>query len=95
MAANLEARDKIRIVGSSTVSPFSTAVVEQFGKTTSFKTAIVESAGSGGGMKLFCSGVGLKYPNITNTSPRIKISVFQKYKAKSISATEVKIGFYK
>ena len=52
-----EARDQIRIVGSSTVFPFSTTVAEQFGKKTKFKTPIVESTGAGGGMKLFCSGV--------------------------------------
>ncbi len=92
-AVSLEARDQIRIVGSSTVFPFSTAVAEQFGKTTSFKTPIVESTGSGGGMKLFCSGVGVKHPDITNASRRIKVSEFQKCKAKGISITEVKIGF--
>ncbi|MCW8952649.1 MAG: substrate-binding domain-containing protein, partial [Rhodospirillales bacterium] len=48
------ARDQIRIVGSSTVYPFSTTVAEQFGKTTNFKTPVVESTGSGGGLKLFC-----------------------------------------
>ena len=52
-----EARDQIRIVGSSTVYPFSTVVAEQFGKTTKFKTPVIESTGSGGGFKLFCSGV--------------------------------------
>ncbi|MBC7357863.1 MAG: substrate-binding domain-containing protein, partial [Desulfacinum sp.] len=53
------ARDYISIVGSSTVYPFSTVVAEQFGKTTSFKTPKVESTGSGGGLKLFCAGVGV------------------------------------
>ena len=57
-ATAAQARDQLRIVGSSTVFPFSTTVAEQFGKTTSFKTPIVESTGSGGGMKLFCAGVG-------------------------------------
>jgi len=52
------ARDQINIVGSSTVFPFSTTVAERFGKSTEFKTPVVESTGSGGGMKLFCSGVG-------------------------------------
>ena len=56
LAGAAEARDQIRIVGSSTVFPFSTAVAEQFGKTSNFKTPVVESTGSGGGMKLFCSG---------------------------------------
>ena len=61
-----EARDQIHIVGSSTVFPFSTTVAEQFGKTSKFKTPIVESTGSGGGMKLFCAGVGQSHPDITN-----------------------------
>ena len=49
-------RDQIRIVGSSTVYPFSTKVAEQFGRTTKFKTPVIESTGSGGGIKLFCAG---------------------------------------
>ena len=68
------ARDQIRIVGSSTVFPFSTAVAEQFGKTTDFQTPVVESTGSGGGFKLFCSGVGADTPDITNASRRMKSS---------------------
>jgi phosphate transport system substrate-binding protein len=68
------ARDQIRIVGSSTVFPFATAVAEQFGKATRFKTPVVESTGSGGGIKLFCGGVGLEHPDITNSSRRIKAS---------------------
>jgi phosphate transport system substrate-binding protein len=69
-----EARDQIRIVGSSTVFPFSTTVAEEFGKVTSFKTPIVESTGSGGGLKLFCGGIGARHPDITNASRRIKAS---------------------
>ena len=56
------ARDQIRIVGSSTVYPFTTAVAEQFGKSTGMKTPVVESTGTGGGMKLFCAGVGEDTP---------------------------------
>ena len=88
-----EARDQIRIVGSSTVFPFSTAVAEQFGKTTDFKTPVVESTGSGGGMKLFCSGVGVEHPDITNASRRIKSSEFETCTKNGISIIEVKIGF--
>jgi len=88
-----EARDQIRIVGSSTVFPFSTTVAEQFGKTTKFKTPIVESTGSGGGMKLFCAGVGQDHPDITNSSRRIKKSEFKKCTKAGIGITEVKIGF--
>lgn len=72
-ASAASARDQIRIVGSSTVFPFSTAVAEQFGKTTDFATPIVESTGSGGGLKLFCSGVGIDTPDITNSSRRMKL----------------------
>jgi len=88
-----EARDQIRIVGSSTVFPFSTAVAEQFGKTSGFKTPVVESTGSGGGMKLFCAGIGEQHPDITNASRRIKSSEFKKCTAAGIKITEVKVGF--
>ncbi len=68
------ARDQISIVGSSTVFPFSATVAERFGKATEFKTPIVESTGSGGGLKLFCAGVGVDTPDIANSSRRIKDS---------------------
>ncbi|OEJ67577.1 PstS family phosphate ABC transporter substrate-binding protein [Magnetovibrio blakemorei] len=87
-------RDQIRIVGSSTVFPFSTVVAEQFGKTSSFKTPVVESTGSGGGLKLFCSGVGDEHPDITNASRRIKKSEVEKCASNGVtSITEVKIGY--
>ena len=54
--------------------PFSTAVAEQFGTKYDFPTPVVESTGSGGGLKLFCSGVGEQHPDITNSSRRIKQS---------------------
>lgn len=92
-ATAASARDQIRIVGSSTVFPFSTAVAEQFGKSTDFKTPVVESTGSGGGMKLFCSGVGVGHPDITNASRRIKASEFEKCSKAGITISEVKIGF--
>ena len=60
------ARDQINIVGSSTVFPFATAVAERFGKSTDFGTPVVESTGSGGGLKLFCAGAGANTPDITN-----------------------------
>lgn len=87
------ARDQIQIVGSSTVFPFATTVAEQFGRTSSFKTPVIESTGSGGGMKLFCAGIGLNHPDITNASRRIKSSEFEKCKANGIDMTEVVIGF--
>ena len=94
VASAAEARDQIRIVGSSTVFPFSTAVAEQFGKTTSFKTPVVESTGSGGGLKLFCAGVGPGHPDITNASRRIKLSEVERCGENGVSdIVEVKIGY--
>ena len=89
-----EARDQIRIVGSSTVYPFATAVAEEFGKTTDNKTPVVESTGSGGGLKLFCAGVGVDHPDVTNSSRRIKASEVERCAENGvIDITEVKIGF--
>jgi len=92
-ASPAQARDQIRIVGSSTVFPFSTAVAEQFGKTSKFKTPVVESTGSGGGLKLFCESVGMESPDITNASRRIKESEFATCTGNGITISEVKIGF--
>ena len=77
MAGNAAARDQIKIVGSSTVFPFSTAVAEAFGKSTGNPTPVVESTGSGGGLKLFCAGVGTDTPDITNASRRMKAKEFK------------------
>ena len=89
-----QARDYISIVGSSTVYPFATVVAERFGKTTDFKTPKVESTGSGGGLKLFCSGVGVEHPDITNASRRIKASEVEKCASNGVNEIiEVKIGY--
>jgi phosphate transport system substrate-binding protein len=94
LAAPAASRDQIRIVGSSTVFPFATAVAEEFGRTTSFKTPIIESTGSGGGLKLFCAGVGVEHPDITNSSRRIKQSEIDLCAGNGVSEiTEVKIGY--
>jgi len=66
-----QAREQISITGSSTVYPFSTVVAERFGET-GFKTPVVESTGTGGGMKIFCKGIGTHTPDITNASRKIK-----------------------
>jgi phosphate transport system substrate-binding protein len=88
------ARDNITVVGSSTVFPFSTAVAETFGRGTSFKTPKIESTGTGGGMKLFCAGVGVDHPDITNASRRMKTSEFENCQANGVQdIVEVKIGF--
>lgn len=89
-----EARDQIRIVGSSTVFPFATAVAETFGKTSGFKTPVVESTGSGGGLKLFCEGVGTQHPDITNASRRIKSSEVERCAKNGVTdIVEVKVGY--
>jgi len=87
------ARDQIRIVGSSTVYPFTTAVAEAFGKASG-KTPVVESTGTGGGMKLFCAGVGEDTPDFTNASRRIKKSEFEDCAKNGVTEiVEVKVGF--
>lgn len=91
---NAVARDYIAIVGSSTVYPFSTTVAEQFGKTTRYKTPKVESTGSGGGFKLFCAGLGVSTPDVTNSSRRMKKSEFDQCRANGVKdIVEVKIGY--
>jgi phosphate transport system substrate-binding protein len=88
------ARDYISIVGSSTVYPFSTVVAEQFGKTNRFKTPKVESTGSGGGIKLFCGGVGVQHPDIANSSRAIKPAELATCAANGVKdVVEVKIGY--
>lgn len=87
-------RDYISIVGSSTVYPFATVVAERFGKTTGNPTPKVESTGSGGGMKLFCSGVGTGHADITNASRRMKKSEFELCQSNGVTdVVEVLIGF--
>ncbi|MFO7749429.1 MAG: substrate-binding domain-containing protein [Desulfobacteraceae bacterium] len=92
-AGNAVARDYVSIVGSSTVYPFATVVAEQFGKISDFKTPKIESTGSGGGHKLFGSGIGVEHPDITNSSRRIKKSELQRCIDKGIDVVEVKIGY--
>jgi phosphate transport system substrate-binding protein len=88
------ARDYISIVGSSTVYPFATVVAEQFGKTTKYKTPKIESTGSGGGLKLFCAGVGVEHPDITNASRRIKKSECETCAKNGVTdIVEIKIGY--
>ncbi len=94
MTLAASARDYITIVGSSTVYPFSTVVAEQFGKSSQFKAPKVEATGTGGGFKLFCGGVGVQHPDISNASRAIKaseIEICAKNGVKDI--VEVKIGY--
>lgn len=87
------ARDQIQIVGSSTVFPFTTAVAEKLGQGGQFKTPVVESTGTGGGMKLFCAGVGENTPDFTNASRPMKDSELAECKANGATPVEIKVGF--
>ena len=93
-AGAAQARDQIRIVGSSTVYPFTTAVAEQFGKAGKFKTPVVESTGTGGGFKLFCAGVGPDHPDLTNASRAIKKSEVEACGKNGVAEiVEMKVGY--
>jgi phosphate transport system substrate-binding protein len=92
-AGAAQARDQIRVVGSSTVYPFTTAVAEAFGKTGN-KTPVVESTGTGGGMKLFCAGVGADHPDVTNASRRMKKGEYEQCQKNGVKdVVEINIGF--
>ena len=91
---NAQQRDSISIVGSSTVYPFATVVAEKFGKAGSFKTPKIESTGTGGGFKLFCGGVGIQHPDISNASRAIKAAEFETCQKNGVTdIVEVKIGY--
>lgn len=93
-ASAQSARDYVYVVGSSTVYPFATVVAERFGRSSDFKTPKIESTGSGGGFKLFCDGVGVDYPDITNSSRAIKQSEFDTCAENGVTEIiEVKIGY--
>jgi phosphate transport system substrate-binding protein len=93
-AGSASARDQIRIVGSSTVYPFTTAVAEQFGKSSGMQTPVVESTGTGGGFKLFCAGVGPDHPDLTNASRAIKKGEFEDCQKNGVTEiVEIKVGF--
>ena len=92
-ATTTQAREQIRIVGSSTVYPFASYVVEEFGATTDYPTPVIESTGSGGGLKLFCEGKGANTPDITNSSRRMKPSEYERCRENGVTKiTEAKIG---
>ncbi len=88
------ARDTVSIVGSSTVYPFATVVAERFGRSTDFRTPKIESTGSGGGLKLFCKGVGANTVDVTNSSRRIKKSEYDDCQSNGVTQiVEVLIGY--
>ncbi|WP_404345326.1 substrate-binding domain-containing protein [Vreelandella venusta] len=93
VAGVAQARDQIRIVGSSTVYPFASYVTEEFGALTNYPTPVIESTGSGGGLRLFCNGVGEGTPDISNASRRMKLSELERCEENGVTdITEAKIG---
>ena len=86
------AEQSIKVVGSSTVYPFTTVVAERFGKDTKYGTPIVESTGTGGGMKLFCAGIGINTPSVTNASRAIKSKEAALCEKNGVSFVEFKVG---
>lgn len=86
------ARDNIKVVGSSTVYPFTTVVAERFAKESKFSTPVVESTGTGGGMKLFCAGVGPNSPSVTNASRAIKDKEAKLCESNGVSFIEIIVG---
>jgi len=93
-AGSAAARDQIQIVGSSTVFPYTQAVAEQFGNVTDFPSPVVESTGSGGGMKIFCEGIGEAHADITGSSRAMKPSEWKLCNDNGVTdITEVLVGF--
>jgi phosphate transport system substrate-binding protein len=92
MAGAAHARDQISIVGSSTVYPFATIVAEKFGQSSGFKTPVIESTGTGGGMKLFCKGIGVEHPDVTNASRAMKSSEADLCKKAGVQFQEFVVG---
>ena len=93
-AAAAQDREPIQIVGSSTVFPFATAVVERFGRTTDYPTPVIDATGSGGGLQLFCEGVGSDTPDFTNASRRIEPGELETCMSNGVeSVTEVMVGY--
>ena len=85
-------QQSIKVVGSSTVYPFTTVVAERFGKDTKYSTPIVESTGTGGGMKLFCAGIDINSPSVTNASRAIKGKEVKLCEKNGVSFIEFKVG---
>lgn len=94
MTGVAEAREQIRIVGSSTVFPFTSTVVERFSQTSKFPAPILESTGTGGGMRLFCTGIGSELPDATGASRPMKASEFDTCQKNGVEQiTELVIGY--
>lgn len=94
VSAFAQSRDNIRITGSSTLYPFVTAVAEEFGRSTPYDAPIVEGIGTGGGMKIFCAGIGLEFPDIVNASRQIKRSELEYCVKNGVDEIiEIKVGY--
>ena len=94
IASAQSARDFINVVGSSTVYPFTTTVAEKFGRQGRFKTPKVESTGTGGGIKLFCNGVGPQHADVVNASRRMNASEFESCRKNGVrDILEVRVGY--
>lgn len=94
LAYAAHARDQVKIVGSSTVYPFASFVAEEFGSVSRYPTPVVESTGTGGGMKLFCTDNSMDSPDITNASRRIKIKELNLCHRNGVdNVTEVMFGY--
>ena len=88
------ARDQIKVVGSSTVFPYSQAAAEEFGKKSGQKPPVVESTGTGGGMKIFCQGVGEANPDVTGASRAMKKSEWELCTKNGVTdVTEIQLGY--
>tara|TARA_R100001143_G_scaffold52368_3_gene47444 strand:- start:84000 stop:84989 length:990 start_codon:yes stop_codon:yes gene_type:complete len=93
-AGAAQARDQIRIVGSSTVFPYTQAVAEEYASKTGKAAPVVESTGTGGGMKIFCGGVGVDHPDITGASRAMKESEYKLCVENGVTdITEALIGY--
>ena len=94
LAGQASARDQIRTVGSSTVFPYTQAVAEEFANQTGHPSPVVESTGTGGGMKIFCQGIGAAHPDLTGASRAMKPSEFERCAGNGVTnITEVLIGY--
>ena len=91
-SANSREGNQISIVGSSTVYPFATIVAEKFGQSSGNPTPVIESTGTGGGMKLFCAGIGLEHPDVTNASRAMKSSEAEVCSSNGIEFQEFIVG---
>lgn len=93
-ATAADARDQIRVVGSSTVFPYTQAAAENFSNATGMAAPVVESTGTGGGMKIFCEGVGENFADITGASRAMKKSEYELCAKNGVTdITEVLIGY--